>query len=425
MSEIETSSSTRRRWATVLLVAAIFSLPIGAFAVVVSTNIYFLEADATESEDVYVAATSATVFGTIDGDLVVVASDVTIAGTVTGDVIIATQGPLSITGTVDGSVRGVARDVTVSGTVAHDLAVASLTVEVTGTVGRDVLLLSASLDVTGEVGRDVLGRLQMGTLDGLVGGDVDVLVSALNLGSRLRVGGDLTYRSESDATVATGAEIAGSFSRLPSRGSFIVRSVLLFVSLIHFLSFIFAGLLLLWIFQPTLAGSVGMISKRPWRSLGVGLLAIVVVPVVIALLVFSLVGVPVGLLVLVMFALALFFAPVPAVTAFGHRILRGRGALYGGFMLGAVLWRGAIWLLPLVGLVLYALSTAMGVGGMLLTLYEQRKTAQSGMPLVPAMVGANAVDGPLVENHEGWEPPLAPSKDQNEDPPETTDGQSQ
>lgn len=400
-----------RRWVVIALAALILSLPIAVFGVAVSSNIYFLEESITETEDVYVAANSARIFGTIEGDLLVAAGDVTIAGDVTGDVIVATQGAVTVSGEVGGSLRGLARDVAVTGTVADDVAVAAVTIDIPGVVGRDVLLLAASLDVDGQVGRDILGRVQSATLDGGVGGDVDVLISSLTLGSNVAVAGDVIYRSDADATVSSESEVAGSLSKLPTTGSFIVRSVLLFVTLIHFLSFVFAGLLLLWLFQPTMASSVEAVVERPWQSIGIGLLAFVVLPVVIVLLVFSLVGIPVGILLLLLLLLSFFFAPIPAVTAVGHRLLSGRGALFGGFILGAMVWRGAIWLIPWIGLVLYGVSAAAGLGGFLLATYDRRRRDTAELPLV-AVVARSSPDDALTEtvDHGDWEPPLAPSK---------------
>lgn len=394
-----------RRWVVWGVALALFSLPAVAFAFVVSTNVYFVGADVVETEDVYVAASSARVLGTIEGDLVIAAGNITITGTVTGDLVVASQGTVTIDGRVGGSVRGLARDVRVPGSVGDDVAVLALTVDVSGDVGRDLLLLAATADSTGAVGRDVLGRVQSARLDGAVGGDVDVLVERLTLGAGLDAGGDVIYRSGSDASVSSGAEIAGSLSRLPSTGSFVVRSILLFVNLLHLLSFVFAGLLLLWVFQPSMSAAVEEIEQHPIRSIGIGLATIVLLPVVVVLFVFSLIGIPVGVLLLVLMALALFFAPIPAVTALGGRILRDRGALFGAFLLGAVIWRGAMWLLPWLALVVYGLSVAAGLGGALVAARSRRRTETPSQELVP--VKSRSEDRGDIPD--GWEPPLSPT----------------
>lgn len=398
----------QRRWLVGMLLVLLFSVPAAAFAVVVSTNVYFVEADVTEAEDVYVVASSARVLGTIDGDLVIAAGEVTITGAVTGDVVVASQGVVAIEGEVGGSLRGVARDVRVTGSVADDVAVAAVTLDVSGSVGRDVLLLAASTDVSGSVGRDVLGRVQSATLDGAIGGDVDVLVESLTLGADLDVAGDVIYRSDSDASVSTGVEVTGSLSRLPTTGSFVVRAVLLFVNVLHLLSFLFAGLLLLWLFQPTMAASATEIQMRPLRAIGIGLIALVIAPVVVVLLVFSLIGIPIGVLLLVVLVLSLFFSPIPTVTALGHRLLSGRGALFGGFLLGALIWRGAMWLLPWVAVFVYMLSVAAGLGGLLTAIYQRRRREAGTEPLLPVATRRSGEDEQR-EVPAGWEPPLAPA----------------
>ncbi len=133
-----------------------------------------------------------------------------------------------------------------------------------------------------------------------------------------------------------------------------------------------------------------------------------IAPVVVVLLVFSLIGIPVGVLLLLVLVLALFFSPIPTVTALGHRLLSGRGALFGGFLLGAVIWRGSMWLLPWIAVFIYLLSVAAGLGGFITASYRRRRRETSAEPLLPA-VGRGAVDRRAPDVPEGWEPPLAPS----------------
>jgi hypothetical protein len=83
-------------------------------------------------------------------------------------------------------------------------------------------------------------------------------------------------------------------------------------------------------------------------------------------------------------------------------VLRGRGGIYGGFLVGGVAWRIGIWLIPLVGLALYLGGLVLGVGGWLLGAWEQR-TARA------ARRGERGSGPKAPEVPEGWEPPLAPA----------------
>ena len=67
----------------------------------------------------------------------------------------------------------------------------------------------------------------------------------------------------------------------------------------------------------------------------------------------TLVGIPVALFLLLLWALAIVLGPIPAVTRLGIVLLRGRAGTAAALVIGALVWRGAMWLLPLVAGFLY------------------------------------------------------------------------
>jgi hypothetical protein len=384
------------------LTVAALAVPLRAVvADVVTADAYIVTADDVVSEDVYVAASSGSVEGVIEGDLsMVTGGDLVITGRVTGSVFVLTTGAVSVSGTVEGSLRGAAREVVIDGTVEGDIAVAAVSARISGTVGRDALSFAGSFGLDGDVGRDIKGRFVSGTIDGTVGHDVDIAVGDLEVGRAASVTGDIYYRSGNDATVAPTAHIGGQFSRLPTRGSFFVELILTVATILSFFAFLLGGIVLLWLFRATGPRAVDAVLRRPWRSALVGVAAVVLVPVAVALFAISLVGIPLAVALLLLIVLALLFGPVPAVTALGVRVLRGRGGVYGGFLLGGVVWRLGIWLIPLVGLALYLGGLILGIGGWLIGVWEERR----------ARVARRHGDGAAPRDvPEGWEPPLAPA----------------
>ena len=124
-----------------------------------------------------------------------------------------------------------------------------------------------------------------------------------------------------------------------------------------------------------------------------------VLPVTVVVLAVSLVGIPLAVALLLLLALGLVFGPVPAVAALGNRMLRGRGGLYGAFLVGGIAWRLGIWLVPLVGLALYLGGLVLGVGGWLIGAWEQRRIP-TRLAVATREAGADGAD---------WEAPLPPS----------------
>ncbi len=343
------------RFSTVFGLAVVaLLLPLhGIFAEIISTNIYILNTGQTQAEDVYIASNTARVDGTIDGDLVISTGSLEIGGTVTGDVLVLSSGPVEVNGTIEGSLRGFARSITVNGTVGNDVTVSTTTLDISGTVARDVLFFGGSLHMSGEVGRDVNGRMITAALNGEVGHDVDIAVSSLTVDGATVINGDLLYRSSVDARIAATAQVGGQSDRLPTRGGWGFELVLTVATIVGFLGFVFAGIVLIWLFRRTAPRSIDYVAASPWKAAGVGLLTLVLAPILVVVLMMTLVGVPVALVVMLLLVLGLFFGPIPAVTAAGFKLLRGRWGLFAAFVLGAVIWRIGIWLIPLVGVALY------------------------------------------------------------------------
>ena len=389
----------------------------------VTTNIFIIAEGQVEEEDMYVASSSARVDGTIDGDLVISTNSLRISGSVTGDVLVLTQGTVQVTGDVGGSIRGAAREIIVDGSVGDDVAAAAVTTRVSGTVGRDVLVFGGSLRVDGWVMGSVNGRIVNATIDGKVDRDVDIAVGRLTLGPAAVVDGDVVYRSGSDANVSATAEVGGQFDRLPTRGNFGVELVLTVATILGFLAFLFAGVVLFWLFRATAPRAVAVIENRPLRATAIGFAALIILPVLAFVLTITLVGAPVALALLVLFALSLLFAPVPAVTALGSRLVRrAHSGLFASFVIGAVVWRLGIWLIPLLGLVLYLMALMSGLGGWVIAMWEQRRETTPAADLLPRpkpLVGAGTVRSPV-----GWDAPMAPGTGVEEDlsaEPEQTD----
>ena len=268
-----------------------------------------------------------------------------------------------------------------------------------------MLVFAGSTALTGAAGRDVKGRFLTGDIDGTVGRDVDVSVRSLTVGPRADVGQDLLYRADSDATISGGAQVAGQFQRLPSRATFIVRVWLIGATILGFLAFIASGVILFVLFRSTMSRATGLVRTNPWRTIWVGFLAVILLPLSSSFFVFTVVGAPVGILLLLIWLLGLVFAPVPAVAAGGDFVLRGRGGIVGAFVIGAIVWRLGIWLIPLIGILLYSTALMSGAGGIVLAAWRQRQAAMAAAsPLLP-LRDPDDDSEPATD----WEPPLAPA----------------
>ncbi|ELZ26215.1 hypothetical protein C474_20981 [Halogeometricum pallidum JCM 14848] len=314
------------------------------------------------------------------GGAIVVAEGETHVGTLE-----AVGGTVVVAGTVDGDVEALAGNVVVTetGRVTGDVSAAAGSVTIDGTVDGDVQAASGTLLVGASA--VVVGNLEAGAgdvrLDGTVDGDVTVGADTFLVGSTAVVGGSITYDAETFA-VADGASVAGTVTRdenlvtaTPVVGDFegfvVPDSV---VAVYWLLVNLALGAVLLAV-APRFAARVTSVgTKRAVRSGGVGLLALVGVPVALVLTLLTVVGIPLSIAGFVLFALVLWVTSVYGALVLGTWLLSLGGyenrwaALAAGLFLvtlvGVVPFAGGVlqFLVLLVGLGAFALALR-GEGG--------------------------------------------------------------
>jgi cytoskeletal protein CcmA (bactofilin family) len=413
--------------------AAFFGIALFAFiglaspllASLVTTNIFVVAEDDPIMEDVYVTSQSAVVDGVIDGDLVVFSGNITINGEVTGDVIAFSSATVRVNegGRVGGALRGAAVNVSISGSVGSDVFVsaASVVLEEPGVVARDLMAFGGVLRAEGTVGRDIRGRTMRTVVDGVVVGDIDIASQKFEVGQDATVDGDILYRSAVEADIDASATVAGTITRLPAQSNFVYGIILSLANVVGFLGFVVAGLVALLVLRGSGARATGAVLAKPIRSTFYGLAALIGAPIVIVVLAATLVGLPLAIIAVCLVVAAFVVGPVPAVAALGNRVLLRRGGLFGAFVVGAMLWRFGIWVVPVVGGVLYLIVLVIGTGAWIVGFIETRRGSAYPVALLPAsMISSGGVP-------DDWVPPRAPVFDSDpelpgEDEPEVDAG---
>jgi hypothetical protein len=85
------------------------------------------------------------------------------------------------------------------------------------------------------------------------------------------------------------------------------------------------------------------------------------------------------------------------------RRLKRKPGLFGAFAIGAVLWRFGIWIIPVVGALLYLIALIWGIGGWVLGGWRIREAREREREVLPEAMIVEEDEIP-----EGWEYPLAP-----------------
>lgn len=266
-------------------------------------QIITISSEVVEDDDIYLAGETITIDGTVQGDVVVAGKQITINGIVEGDVIAAAQS-ISIKGKVGDDLRLAAQVIQIgeNAQIIDDTIAAgfSLETQTNSNIGGNLHFFGAQALLQGKIFQNLKGVMGALELAGTVEKDVEVIVGdkqikppafggkppfpipeiqpGLTLTDSANIGGNLSYKSPREATIAQGSQINGTIDyeeievvTQPTPTEIILGYLqrLLSLILIAWLCFKF---LPHWI--PTLAT---VIKNRPWPSLGWGILSLFMV----------------------------------------------------------------------------------------------------------------------------------------------------
>ncbi len=309
--------------------------------------------------------------GSIEGDAVLLGNQITVTGYTSGDFL--GFGILSRTaGIVDGDVRIVSGDATISGDIKGDLLVLAGSVDVlsSATIGGDVLLYAETAAISGDVKGDILGNVRNLTLDGAVGGNVDIATNQLILGSNASITESVRYTSNNLLSQAVDAVVGQKVLRNDPVSSSSEQPILSILMPTFML--LFATLLWFFLSKSTLKNVVTTTANDPVRSFTVGFVALVVVPFVVFVLSLSLVGMYVAALCIFGYItlLLLAVAAMPALIGCGCvRLLKLNSVTYKDLSLATILIGvlvcAVLFAIPSLGLYVLIILSLVTFGGLL------------------------------------------------------------
>jgi len=324
-------------------------------------------------DDLYVAGNTIIIDGTVNGDLWAFGSTITVNGEIKGSIVAIGQ-TVNINGNVDHAVRLAGETINVSGNVSGDLIVFASEANISSQakVGGDMLFGAGNVRMDGLIGRNVKGGGGEVTISNGVGGDVELTVENLTLASTADVQGNLTYTSENEADIQSGAKVGGKTThnvpeaKKPAPFSGIGGKV------VGFLMALVTGLIIILIVPRRSASIADSIRNRPWASLGWGAVILFATPVAAIIVCFTVIGIPVGLIALVLYGITIYISQVFVGLFIGRWIIgRFRETESKAIMVGAL--ASGLVILTLLGLIPYlgfwiGLAVALfGLGAMLIS----------------------------------------------------------
>ena len=313
--------------------------------------------------------------GIVNGDLYAAGGEVIVDGVVNGDVIVA-GAKVVLSGTIAQDARVVGAHVIVSGTIGRSATLGGLDVHLTekATVRENLTAGGGSVQSSGAIGRDARVGAWHATFSNAVARDVIVAAESARLTSKASVGGRLRYWGEVAPSIDQEAVVHGPITRRPlpegwsieraRQGLMGMRFLAAFIS---FLSTLVLGLILLRLCPQFVGQVTAAIRKRPAPSMGWGLAALVVTPLVAVSFVVTMVLLPAGAILLALYGVAVYLVRIFAITYAGQVLLRRQNdsaSLARPFVAGLLVY-SLLALVPVIGGLLTFVTVVIGLGALL------------------------------------------------------------
>ena len=298
--------------------------------VVKSDDFIYVAKDEVVEGNLYFGSKSITIEGEVLGDVIGVSPNIQINGHITGDLISASQN-IQVNGQIDGNIRVLATLTTISGNVNKNLNFAgeSLILENNSTIGQDVLIAASNTELKGKIKGNAHGMSSNLLILGSIDKDVDVLldkakrknyVNTLKIGEQAEIGGKLTYRAGKEAIIET-ENIKGEILRKEPDVS--NKPKFDFSSLIYSLLSLFVlSIILRALFKEQLKKIKRALIEKNIKLSGYGVLFLFATPIIVLFLMISIIGLPIAIIILIIWGLILYLSKVVVAMALGDYIFR-------------------------------------------------------------------------------------------------------
>ena len=328
--------------------------------------------------DLYAAGEAVRVEGRLAGDLLAVGQRVLVDGQVDGDLFAAAR-TVDVRGPVGDAARIAGAELTVDSTIDGDLVAAGNRLQLLdGAVVRGRLMATGSIvEVEGTVEENL--RVAAGEIivRGTVRGDARIVADRLALAPGGRIDGDLDYRTRTPLSAEEAARVGGAVRhREPVKdddahdgwlGGLFFWGGLFWAWQTG--SALLVGLLAVALFRRGVQQLVSAIAGETTLGALLGFGAFLIVPIAAVVVMLTVVGLPIGVIAMLLFCVALYVAKLPIAAWAGQWLLARAGrpdaSPYAAMVTG-VLALYLLFLVPWLGGLGWLAATWLGFGAMVL-----------------------------------------------------------
>ncbi len=316
--------------------------------------------------DLYIFGETVAVNGTVTGDLICFCRNLSVSGTVSGDIIAFCQ-RLELNGMTDDDMRAFAEDIIVAGAIKKNATTfcKSLIFTDEASIGEDLSFGCATSELRGIILGNVRGEAAFINLSGTVEKDTRFSAEKITLTQSAKIGGDLHVTGR-EISIDPGAQITGetereAFKKKPSKWT--KPSFYLF-RIIWLVGAILVGFLMIKLF-PGLTGKIVGEAQSLWKTVGIGIIALLFTPVAIIILAITIIGLPLSFVSLALYLAFFYLSTIFTGMVVGAITLRSSQRPFQISLLAMITGIAilhVLFLVPLLGFIVHLIAWILGMG---------------------------------------------------------------
>ena len=374
-------------------------------SIFVGTHNRSFTADTLFDDDIFITGNKVRFESQVSGDLIGACQEMVISGQIRGNVNLAARN-INIIGPIDNSFRGFAQNIEINSGIHRNLIAFAQSVNMGpgAEIGSDANIFAGQVTFEGKIGKKLTVYAEKVTIAGTVIGDLVLHSENIEIRPNAIIEGDFRYTSPEEIKIPAGASIKGkTIWKKVEKGdegkkfqafkpitfavhiflifNFIFGGIIYILTLIlgnailipiMFLALIFSGIVTLALTRRRAVLAIDVMRKRPLVATGLGLLIILLFPIVTALAMLTLIGIPLAALMIFGFGILLFIGFIYTSVYIGSWLCRMIGIKkkepsFVCFITGSILLT-LLSLTPILGWIIVVVTLMFGSGAIILSL---------------------------------------------------------
>lgn len=346
----------------------------------------------------YITGGNIGIVDAIAADLIAAGGRVSVEAPVAADAALA-GGAVDVRAPVKQDLRTAGGAVTVSEEVGGDLVAAGGNVQVrpTARIGGSAWLAGSEVRLAGPVARGVQVYGRHVVLASEIGGDAEVAAQRIEFAPGARIAGNLRYASPEPPVGMTQAQVGGRITRMDEpadRHGVQVHATAstagAWLNPVFLIGMLAMGAVLFLFFPRAVAGIADTLRMHPGRSVLLGLAFAFTVPPVAMLSIITIIGLPLGISLLLLYPLALLLGYLATAFFLSRRLAAAmkRNESFSFwrqllFLALALLVLSLALAIPFLGPIIFIVATVTGVGALVVWGYLRIRGTEHRAPSLP------------------------------------------